>query len=369
MITLNHHKSLLYVARLEIQINTSDLDHYNLVDYIFVEVLANNLNLVCLLTSNNEIPRGYARISKRALELFGGQVSTLNIIKPRYEFISRGIPKVDDINEQYVYASEDLIMKYSSNVEIINPTNGLRINLQLRTKLNTKPNTVFLNRYTMLLLGVKPDVIERQLVIMTRINTFNKTLKEKLIYFFTKQINNLFFLVGKYFIGYRDLTLRVGYLYPFDENHLLARIHPNTRKYLGLDECDKIVISYCNRSIRLPVLDLDVDNIEPLVKLDKDDQSSRFYDSHLFIGIPASSKKDLCIPNTGTVVEIRRSMLSLFFKHLNALILPLLALSFAAMELYKEYRIDSYLLVILVVLVALPIIVYSSLSEERAKIK
>jgi hypothetical protein len=62
-----------------------------------------------------------------------------------------------------------------------------------------------------------------------------------------------------------------------------------------------------------------------------------------------------------------RSMNSLFLKHLNKLVLPVIALLFTVVQLYKDLN-WSIALTVAISLVLLPIIIYTTLSKERAKI-
>lgn len=357
---------LSFNAREEITMNSEELVELHLVPYLFVDLKAENgAQVSCLLLSKDDMPRGYIQISKRAKDKLGDCPTTgLTIIKPEYDTILRGIPKVNELAKSYVKACPTLVRKYSKDVELINPKNGFRVNLTLQEDNTAKPNALYFNRYIMLLL--ESHSAEQDPLIITRARTQTQPtpsihkLKSLLI---KKPLNAL----GNLFIGKRELTLRVGHPYPFDEHQNLCRIHPNVRKLLGMEETDQIVISYQSKQITIPILDIDTEHIAQLIKLNEENEQLKFIDSHLFIGITALSRNELEIPNIGTSVTVKRSMYYLFLKHLNKLVLPVIALLFTVVQLYKDLN-WSIALTVVISLVLLPIIIFTTLSEERAKI-
>ncbi|MCA0991396.1 hypothetical protein [Pseudalkalibacillus hwajinpoensis] len=357
----------IYTPRSEVCLNPNDISSQGLVTFIYVNVIANNGKEVkCLLTSSGEIPQGNAKISKRSKELLGGTITNINIIKPQFESFNRGIPKVENISNSFVYACTDLVDKYSNDVEIINPKNGFRINIKIKSYPNAKPKTIYINRYTLLLLGVPPGEKNHKLIITSN-KTENRTnilAKVFVCFTFIKKIPRIILHnIGFFLVGYRELSIRISYLYPFDETHNLARLHPNTRKVMGIEETDKLVVSYKDKKVVLPVLDIDTRHVKQIFKIEDE-----FIDSHLYIGIPAAYRKELDIPNIGTVVKVRRSMKFLLFKHVNKLVLPVLALLFTILQLFVSFDMSFYMLVSIIT-VFVPIIIYSAVSEERAKIK
>lgn len=355
-----------FSAREEITMNSEELVEMHLVPYLFVDLKAENgAQVSCLLLSDDAIPRGYIRISKRAKDKLGACPTTgLTIINPEYDIVLRGIPKVDDIANSYVKACPALIQKYSKHVELINPNNGFRVNLTLQEDHTAKPNALYFNRYIMLLLETHST--PQDPLIITRARSQPQptpSIHTRIRRLIRRPLNAL----GNLFIGKRELTLRVGHPYPFDEHQNLCRIHPNVRKLLGMEETDQIVISYQSKQITIPILDIDTEHIAQLIKINEEDEQLKFIDSHLFIGITALSRNELGIPNIGTSVKVKRSMYYLFLKHLNKLVLPVIALLFTVVQLYKDLN-WSIALTVVISLVLLPIIIYTTLSEERAKI-
>lgn len=352
--------------REEITMNSEELKELGLVQHIFVDLTAENgVKVSCLILSADEVPRGTIQLSKRAKDKLGDCLTTgLTITKPEYDTVLRGIPKVDEIAKPYVKACPALVRKYTNQVELINPTNGFRVNLTLREDSTAKPNTLYFNRYIMLLLETHSEGHDPLIITRARTRSQPKPGIHKLI---NQLIRRPLSALGNFFIGKRELTLRVGHSYPFDEHQNLCRIHPNVRKLLGMEETDQIVISYNSKQITIPILDIDTEHIAQSVKLHADNEQLKFIDSHLFIGITALSRNELEIPSIGTSVTVKRSMYSLFLKHLNKLVLPVIALLFTIVQLYKDLN-WSIALTVIISLVLLPIIIYTTLSEERAKI-
>ncbi|WP_339170786.1 hypothetical protein NSQ55_01275 [Paenibacillus sp. FSL H7-0943] len=352
--------------REEITMNSEELKELGLVQHIFVDLTAENgVKASCLILSADEVPRGTIQLSKRAKDKLGDCLTTgLTITKPEYDTVLRGIPKVDEIAKPYVKACPALVRKYTNQVELINPKNGFRVNLTLREDSTAKPNTLYFNRYIMLLLETHSEGHDPLIITRARTRSQPKPGIHKLI---NQLIQRPLSALGNFFIGKRELTLRVGHPYPFDEHQNLCRIHPNVRKLLGMEETDQIVISYNSKQITIPILDIDTEHIAQSVKLHADNEQLKFIDSHLFIGITALSRNELEIPSIGTSVTVKRSMYSLFLKHLNKLVLPVIALLFTIVQLYKDLN-WSIALTVIISLVLLPIIIYTTLSEERAKI-
>ncbi|MBO1004848.1 hypothetical protein [Pseudogracilibacillus auburnensis] len=342
--------------------NPEDMKKLNVVDYLFVTVEGSDGgHAACMVFANTEVEVEHVKMSKR-LARYLKRSTHIGIRPVAYQFVERGIPKIDDINKKVVYASKDIIEKYSNQVELINIENGYRIQLDLELKddaTRTFTNKIFINRYHMLLLGLTKSVEDR--LVVAKMMKNEQSAMQKFRHSAHDFYNNAIEKLGDFFIGYRELELRIGYIYPFDENHKVARIHPNIRKFLGVQENERLVITYIRRAERLPVLDLDTKHVNEVFKVDDE-----FIDSHLYIGIPATTRNRLGIPNIGSVVKVRRSMKFLLMKHINKLILPLIALWFTIISLVRD---SGLWLIICLILILSPIIIFASLSEERSKVK
>ncbi|WP_428907993.1 hypothetical protein [Niallia sp. Krafla_26] len=356
-----------YVAKLQIDIHPEDLERIHLTNYLYVKVESENGQIVtCMLMANSNVEKGRAKISKRCFGKIG--FNTYVTIQPQpFQFVKRGIPKVENINKPFVLASEELVDEFSNNVELINITNGYRMKVKLQKATHTADcDKVFLNRYHLLLLELNGDIQKKLIITRAEEDTKKKIVKKLLLgakSFYFKLTRK----IGDLFIGYRELDLRVGYNYPFDETRTVTRMHPNIRKFLGVEENDRLIISYNQKSKKLPVLDLDPENVNEVIKIE--DDKTKFIDSHLYIGIPATTRNQLGIPNIGSVIKVRRSMKFILLKHINKLILPLIALWFSIFSIIKANSYQNIIKIILLIIIISPIVIFASLSEERAKVK
>ena len=353
-----------FVARYQIEMHPDDVESIQAQNYLFVTVGDEFGNEVrCMLCIDPTIQRGQAKISKRSLQCLDPRTETVSIHPPEYQFINRGIPKVDDIKKKFVYASGDIIAKYSNHVELINVQTGFRMNLQLRARENDITlNKVFINRYHMLLLNAEKDSSTK--LIITQAANERLSLGRRILRKVKSICSGTIKFIGNWFIGYRELELRIGYIYPFDESHKVSRIHPNIRKFLGVEESERIVVSYNGKGVNLPILDLDTKHIKEVFKVEDE-----FTDSHLYIGIPATTRSELEIPSIGTVVKVRRSMKFLLMKHINKLILPIIALWFTIFNFVKADSLENIVKIMILIITISPIVIFASLSVERSKVK
>lgn len=355
-----------FVPRNQIEIHPAEMDTLQLVDYLDVEIESETgVKARCMIKGNAAVEMGNAKISKRCREALGVTGKTLMIHPSPYQFVVRGIPKVEDINKKTIVASQDLVEKYSNQIELMNVQNGFRMRCKIRkSDDNSFTNKIFLSRYHKLLLDIEENA-ETKLII-TNVHRIQPAFVQKAWQNCGDFFKTIGTFLGKVFIGYRELDLRIGHIYPFDENHSVIRIHPNVRKVLGVEECDKLFISYNGKTAKLPVLDIDTDNINEVVKIENE-----FIDSHLTIGVSASTRNKLGIPNIGTVIKVRRSTKFLLLKHINKLILPLIALWFTIIQFYKtkNMEIDHIVKMIVLIVIISPVVIFASLSEERSKVK
>lgn len=366
---------MTYVPKNEASFHPADLEELGLIPYLYADVEGPNGAVArCLLAAAEDVPRGAVVLSKRCREALGLPAKAaepaaqapivVRLRPPAYAFVQRGIPTVDEIQQPFVKCSPDLVERFTRRVELINPSNGFRLDVELRESEQTRENTVYIDRYTMLLLGYDGAGADRRLAIAPRPECIDGAATEGRWPQAKRWLRRrVLEPLGDLYIGRRNVVLRVGHLYPFDEHHNVARIHPNTRKFLGVEETDKIIVTYRDRSVVLPILDVDTEHLDPVFHI-----KDKFIDGHLFIGIPAFSRKQLDIPNIGASVQVRRSMKFLLLKHVNKLLLPILALWFTILQLFKDYDF-GIAEVLSITVVLLPFVVYASLSEERAKIK
>ncbi len=344
----------------QIELSPLQISELNLADYLFIQAEGPaGKSARCMIRPNPALPAGTAKLSKRAKSELG-PCSTILLHQVQYQNVQTGIPKVENITKKVVLASHDLVDKYSDTVELINADSGFRLPLKIRKADNPAfENKIFINRYHKLLLGI--DGNSRRNLIITGVPKQKSTVLKRM-----KQITKIIALaLGKKFIGYREVELRAAYIYPFDESHKVARLHPNVRKVLGIEESDALIIEYNGNKVKLPVLDIDTNHVEEICKVEQE-----FIDGHLSIGIPAAMRKKLGVPHIGTVINARRSMASMLFKHINRIILPVLALWFTVLQFFQPIsEKENIIKYIAALLILTPVIIFAAVSEERSKVK
>ncbi len=353
----------------EVRMNKNDIKTYNLIQYVFVNVRFDTDSIKCLLLEDKDstVSEGEIKLSKRTSEKLSKE--SLNgkeiYLKPdKFARVEVYKPKIEKINTNSIEVSNDIIMKYGHYVELINPAKGFR--LLAKISKDSKPpkgkNSIRINRHLRLLTGLEDGKSTELIVTKAQENNNNR-----LIRFFKSFV----YFVGNIFIGARITKLRVAHLYSFDEGYDLCRINGNTRKVLGIEENDKLIIGYKGKSISLPVIDYIKENIENYAV--KTEGDSSFYDTHLVIGLPASARFELGVPNIGTIVTVRRNMWHLFLKHINRLVLPLIALLFSIIKVVIDLTKDNDKLNLdLIVAFFFPLLlllIYVSFSDVRNKIR
>ena len=357
---INILKQTSFVPVNQIELNPMLIAELGLAGYLSIRVESPaGKSARCMVRPDPGLPAGSARLSKRAKDELGDCESAA-LHPVRFQHIQTGIPKVENITKKVVFASHDLVDTYSDTIELINLDSGFRIPLTIRKTDNpTFENKIFINRYHKLLLGIDGNSYKN--LVITAIPKQRRTLRTRVKGLISKTV----LAFGKKFIGYREIELRTAYIYPFDESHKVARLHPNVRKVLGIEESDVLVIEYNGNKVKLPVLDIDTNHVEEICKVEQE-----FIDGHLSIGIPAAMRKKLGVPHIGTVLHVRRSMAAMLFKHINRLILPVLALWFTVLQFFQPIsEKENILKYIAALLILTPVIIFASVSEERSKVK
>lgn len=166
--------------------------------------------------------------------------------------------------------------------------------------------------------------------------------------------------VADFFIGASQMTLECLRPYMIDEDKDIVRLSEDNMVMLGVQETDRIIIRYRNRTIRTKVLRIDsIPQIRETNVIGKDAMIDTM------IGIPVHLRRRLNIPHIHASVQVERDTGYLFMKNANKQFLPILALLFTLLQTFSR---NIYLVLLLFVSI-LPIVIYIVFSEERSKIK
>lgn len=159
--------------------------------------------------------------------------------------------------------------------------------------------------------------------------------------------------IADIYVGKSTLSLLCRRPYESDEGSDIVRMSASNMNLLGIEEMDKVIIKYKDKTVRCRVLKLD--------------DEKAFLDSNVptslnnAIGIPVHIRKKLGICNINTAVKVDRDTAFLFKKSINEQIVPIL-LTLFSINLFAE---QSIWIKILICLAAIPVIVYLNLSSKR----
>jgi len=163
----------------------------------------------------------------------------------------------------------------------------------------------------------------------------------------------------KWTIRPASINLKVIRPYSTDESTNIVRITKNAMSLLGINENDLITIMYRQKSVTVPVLELDcAEWIRETNILPNDAMMN------IAIGIPASLRAKLGMKKIGVVCNVNRNLPYLFKKHSNMQFIPIVATVIAIFAL----AIPSIWLKILCIASIIPLAIYISLSPVREKI-
>ena len=168
-------------------------------------------------------------------------------------------------------------------------------------------------------------------------------------------LNRIKLKILKITIGKAEYNLKCVWANDPDDKNDVARINENMMNLIGVSENDKIMIRFGNRSVTLRVLA---------------DGSLEDYE----IRIPAPGRRRLGMSNMYDVVKVHRDMEHTFKRHSQEQTIAILGTVLAVAQVLTAFPFftDSWygiIIGILVCFLAIVLILYFALSEERVKVK
>lgn len=156
-------------------------------------------------------------------------------------------------------------------------------------------------------------------------------------------------------IGKAEYILKTSRAGVTDDKNSVARLNSNMMSLIGVSENDKILIRFG-------------DNITTLRVLAKDDLTD--YE----IGIPSAGRRALKMNSMNDIVIVHRDMSHTFKRHSQEQTIAILGTVLAVAQVLTAFEIftDSWLGIVIAVVVcilAIILILYFALSEERVKVK
>jgi hypothetical protein len=158
-------------------------------------------------------------------------------------------------------------------------------------------------------------------------------------------------------IGYREIELKAVRPYPIDETTNIARLSYNSMKMLGIEESDKITVTYNNNSKVMRALSFNDIKATKQVNIIMEE-----FELDYWIGISGANRRELELPDINCVVKVKRDMSSIFWKKSHVQILPIIGVLITIIQLVKDPLMQKILLCIFTM-----ITIYIMLSEEREK--
>ena len=160
-------------------------------------------------------------------------------------------------------------------------------------------------------------------------------------------------------IGDATANLKASRPYKIDDARDIVRISSDNMALLGLENTDNVILSYRGKRYRAMVMG--IDDVE---KMRQTNIRVNDGDLELMVGIPAPIRNKLGITDIDTTLKVDRDCRYLMKKNSNLQLVPLAALFLTVLQLGElEWWIR-----LLICVVASPIVMFITLSEERNKI-
>ncbi|SCW46004.1 hypothetical protein SAMN02910456_01234 [Ruminococcaceae bacterium YRB3002] len=160
-------------------------------------------------------------------------------------------------------------------------------------------------------------------------------------------------------VGDADLCLSAVRPYFVDDERDIVRLSRDNMRLLGIEETDRVKISYKGMTIRATAME--IDSLEMMSQ-----QNILFSEADFdtMVGIPSPLRRQLGVHDVETEVNVVRDTGFIFAKNVNIQLLPILALIFTVFQLSIGIWWQLGICVIMT-----PVIMFFTLSQERQKVK
>lgn len=159
--------------------------------------------------------------------------------------------------------------------------------------------------------------------------------------------------ISNFFVGKSVASLQCKRPYENDENAYIVRMTETNMHTLGVETMDYVILHYKYRKVKcrvLPYSDKKKDFLKTNTPCSID----------LSIGVPAIVRKELGVPDLASVIKIERDTAFIMKKNLNQQIVPVVT-SLLSINLLSK----SYILSLILSVLAIPIVMYINLSSKR----
>lgn len=350
-------------------------------------------------------PKGCVAITGQMISRYGCENSHLLMNMSQYSTHSILKPQAEDIDNEYVLLSDDLLEKYNGYgmLEILNPVDNLRAYFKIKKyggNVNKRTDSVWLSYYQRKLLGIEtPPILARDymLVLLSHMNSEDaEFFKSQYLYDELHDCymrtssnvdmsprlrtiwNNIYSKVRFRGVKASSKGINQGYLMEnlirkkilqfraarcAEKNEIVDAVFitKSSSIVLGVSELDYVWITYENKSIRTKIIIIEKEDYSKIVKANclKSEE-----DVDMLVCIPMKLRSKLGLYEPGCSVMIERSVKDLFIKNAFAQLMTLLGLFIAIVTIPNL----SVLHKAIVFVVLGPLIMYSVLAGERNKI-
>ena len=156
-----------------------------------------------------------------------------------------------------------------------------------------------------------------------------------------------------FYVGKSTISLRCTRPYENDEGADVVRLSPANMKLLGVEEMDKVILRYKNKSKKCRVLPLE----------DKEEffKTNAPTSIDLSIGVPAHVRNELGVYDLNSSIKVDRDTSFILRRSINEQIVPILLTVFSS----KALAGNDIWISVLLSLLAIPIVTYLNLSSKR----
>jgi hypothetical protein len=357
-----------------------------------------------IIFDNANLTKGEINITHRLFAKLCSKNNILLLKKQPYLNIKYLKPRIEEIKDQYIGISKDLFQQYKDYelVEIFNPIRNIHavfyfkqykshyetdntvwlsffqrklLDLELPTNLTSKNIDMiksiinkndfdfFIRYYSKNNLSNEYTVQKISDVDLMKLKRIYKNVQNNLLIkpvkFIDKRIEQSPLL--NFFIGKKEMQLRVVRGNEIEDSSDIIKVTRNNLKILGIEETDRIVVSYKGKSLRVRVLAIENNEYQKLIKINNLDAEE---DMDLIVCMPIRVRKQLGIDSLNQTVFLERDMKYLFSKNLYAQLIAVIGLFIAIFRILSNNLLFNIILFVVIT----PIVIYAILSKERGKV-
>ncbi|WP_461205532.1 hypothetical protein [Clostridium sp. DL1XJH146] len=387
-------KNKNYTMKNEITFNLNLFENMIFDENEMVELVTNNCKKICIITYKRYDTEKTAYLSRSLKKYIDGDKVTISRI-PHVNLNKYYTSKIENIKDEVVEISKDIIDnikdgKNLNGVIFLNKLNGYMLNvpinkIQVNVKTNNKVrlsikhrrlldielptyiNQIYIDKYSNILdkyynseftnvqydnyyetvQWFKNSISEHNIDSFSVYPLYETKKKYNIIESLTSRVNSTKISLLSFFIGQRQITLRVIRPYPIDESENSIRVSQTAMKLLGLEETDTVIIRNGNNQCKARVLCIDEPSIifnENRIKSDEE--------LSILVGIPSYMRIELGLEYINSNVSIERDLSYFFRKHLNKQIMTIIGLmiSISVLQKFSNIILRTVLIFVLVIL-------------------